>query len=61
MACKGEATRYLGTWISVDINKGIQVKQIQSKISDKIQNWLGMNLSLVGMIIVANHVLLSTL
>ena len=58
---KGEATRYLGTWIGVDIDKGIQMQQIQSKICDKIRNWSGMHLSLAGRIIVANHVLLSTL
>ena len=34
----GEATRYLGAWIGVDIDKGIQMQQIQSKICDKIRN-----------------------
>ena len=58
---KEKATKYLGTWISVDIDKGIQLKQIHSKICDKIHNYLGMNLSFAGKIIVANHVLLSTL
>ena len=52
----GEATRYLGTWIGVDISKGIQ-----SKIYDKFRNWSGMNLPFPGKIIVASHVLLSTL
>ena len=28
---KGEGTRYLGTWIGVDIDKGIQMQQIQAK------------------------------
>ena len=37
------------------------MKQIQSANCDKIRNWLGMNLSSAGMIIVANHVLLLTL
>ena len=57
---KGEATRYMGTWISVDIDQGIQLQHI-SKICDKIRNWSGMKLSLVGRIIVDNHVNFSTL
>ena len=49
---KGEATGYLGTWIGVGIDKGIQLKQIQSKDCDKIRNWSGMNLSLAGKVII---------
>ena len=37
------------------------MQQIQSKICDKIRNCSGMHLSLAGRIIVANHVLLSSL